>query len=286
MLNEGFWRGRRQRGAGRELRRKLTSFARKRVEARDRGRQAPVTADAPERGATRDPRRGAGAQDCSVYSEAVADPSSARAPIAERNPQNARGKAVREPDGPAEPPPLRDDLDLVALANVEAARVRGGHLDRIAPDSLRERLWAFLQPRIVGEAPIENGRIRRVDERESRGLSGRGPVRKRRPWRAHRLGRLILIDDAVDQRLRPARLEAVRAPSPAPCCAEAFVIALVRLSGHRCEGSRVRSHEGHNGRINGCTRLTAPSGEAMSLHDSSGWGAGACQVEAAAVSSK
>ena len=102
-----------------------------------------------------------------------------------------------------------------AFRNLRVGGILRRHLDRVAPYCLREGLRTFLKPCVVREPPVEDRWIRTIDDCITLLSRRRRPVGKLRG--GSRDGpRAAALDDAVDQRLAPAILEALAAPLPSP----------------------------------------------------------------------
>ena len=282
-------RPRRRRGdlrADVDFRRELTGLAFKREQTRGGRRQPPVSADFPDGHAAQDPGQIRALKGSRVETDAVADGAGARSAVTERQRNDAGRCAIRKAHRAKDRSAAFGDRDLVAFLDAEIFRVNRRHLDGVPPYRLRERLRTLLQPGVVGETPVEDGRIDAEDRRHAAAgkRSGRRPAGELRRWfgdgRRGGSG-----DDAVDQRRAPARVEILLAPARAPGRANAVIVALIGLAGEDCE-EPVRAEDPCSGRISGWTMLTTPSVAAVSDQLSSGCGAGRCHVEAAAVSSK
>src|ERR1051325_10832572 len=76
------------------------------------------------------------------------------------------------PGGPRNPPPLEREIHEIRpyrsmfasapsrrLADSQALGCCRAHEDSVLPGDFRQRLWCFLEPAVVREATVEDGRI-------------------------------------------------------------------------------------------------------------------------------
>ena len=91
-----------------------------------------------------------------VVAELVADPSGARAAIAERQSDRIFCLPRHHPHRPLNVPIADGDLDAIAIRQCQMPRKPGTDADDISPGQCRQRLWQFLQPADIGEAAVPN----------------------------------------------------------------------------------------------------------------------------------
>ena len=156
----------------------------------------------------RDPGRVGGPQEVAVVADAVADPPGARRP----RPRYTVTASAACPGwihtGARSVAALQRDLDLVAVAHAEAHGRGGRDQHGVVPGDLGQRLGQLLQPAVVGEAAVVDGRVRReshfVPARLRRGCRRRRRLRlDRRPSGAG----VGAGDHAVVERPAPELLE-------------------------------------------------------------------------------
>src|SRR5580704_5747393 len=88
-----------------------------------------------------------------------ADASGALASVAECDRNGVVRMSCLNPDGSGDFLTVQFELDDVFGRDAETLRHRGAHLDGVVPSELRHRLGKFLQPAVVGELPVVDGRV-------------------------------------------------------------------------------------------------------------------------------
>ena len=111
-----------------------------------------------------------GPQPIDIDADAVADPARAPAPVAQRDGDRRVGLTRHDPGRNLHCPPALAELDNVLLLDPQPARQGRADQGGVVPGQARQRLGQFLEPGVVGESAVPDGRVGPEDDLQASAL--------------------------------------------------------------------------------------------------------------------